>query len=62
MPYPPGIPVIIPGERIMAELLDYLSPVGLSPLVRAHQCVQSCRVAEPGLAHVDREGAGSVRG
>jgi arginine decarboxylase len=23
-PYPPGIPVIIPGERITAELLDYL--------------------------------------
>lgn len=23
-PYPPGIPVIVPGERITAELLDYL--------------------------------------
>jgi arginine/lysine/ornithine decarboxylase len=23
-PYPPGIPVIIPGERLTAELLDYL--------------------------------------
>jgi arginine/lysine/ornithine decarboxylase len=23
-PYPPGIPVIIPGERITTELLDYL--------------------------------------
>lgn len=23
-PYPPGIPVIIPGERITAELLEYL--------------------------------------
>ena len=23
-PYPPGIPVIIPGERITAEILDYL--------------------------------------
>jgi lysine decarboxylase len=23
-PYPPGIPVIIPGERITAGLLDYL--------------------------------------
>jgi arginine decarboxylase len=23
-PYPPGIPVIIPGERITSELLDYL--------------------------------------
>jgi arginine decarboxylase len=23
-PYPPGIPVIIPGERVTAELLDYL--------------------------------------
>jgi arginine decarboxylase len=23
-PYPPGIPVIIPGERITAPLLDYL--------------------------------------
>ena len=22
--YPPGLPVIIPGERITAELLDYL--------------------------------------
>jgi arginine decarboxylase len=23
-PYPPGIPVIVPGERITAELLEYL--------------------------------------
>lgn len=23
-PYPPGIPVIVPGERITAELLQYL--------------------------------------
>jgi arginine/lysine/ornithine decarboxylase len=23
-PYPPGIPVIVPGERLTAELLDYL--------------------------------------
>ena len=23
-PYPPGIPVIIPGERITTQLLDYL--------------------------------------
>lgn len=23
-PYPPGIPVIIPAERVTAELLDYL--------------------------------------
>ena len=23
-PYPPGIPVIIPGERITTELVDYL--------------------------------------
>jgi arginine/lysine/ornithine decarboxylase len=23
-PYPPGIPVIIPGERMTGELLDYL--------------------------------------
>jgi arginine/lysine/ornithine decarboxylase len=28
-PYPPGIPVIIPGERITSELLDYLH-TGLS--------------------------------
>jgi arginine/lysine/ornithine decarboxylase len=23
-PYPPGIPVIVPGERISAEVIDYL--------------------------------------
>jgi arginine/lysine/ornithine decarboxylase len=23
-PYPPGIPVVVPGERLTAELLDYL--------------------------------------
>jgi arginine/lysine/ornithine decarboxylase len=23
-PYPPGIPAIIPGERITAEVIDYL--------------------------------------
>jgi arginine/lysine/ornithine decarboxylase len=23
-PYPPGIPVLVPGERITAEVLEYL--------------------------------------
>ncbi len=24
IPYPPGVPVLIPGERITAEKIDYL--------------------------------------
>jgi arginine/lysine/ornithine decarboxylase len=40
-PYPPGIPVIVPGERITAELLEYLRtgrPVDGSLLRRPTHC------------------------
>jgi len=51
-PYPPGIPVIIPGERITAELLDYLRSgpgAGMQTAHDNHARPRSARVTpEPG--------------
>ncbi|MCD8127821.1 MAG: hypothetical protein LUD82_10425 [Clostridiales bacterium] len=27
-PYPPGVPVVAPGERITKKVLDYLKKIG----------------------------------
>jgi len=53
-PYPPGIPVLIPGERITTELLEYLRS-GLAAGMRLPD------PADPSLATI-RVVAGSVPG
>jgi arginine decarboxylase len=50
-PYPPGIPVIIPGERITAELLDYLRSgvnVGMQLPDAADSALDTIRVVNAG--------------
>ena len=32
MAYPPGIPIIIPGERITKEILDYVKDMKVAKL------------------------------
>ena len=51
-PYPPGIPVIVPGERITAELLEYLRSglaAGMQLPDPADPSLQTIRVVAPHL-------------
>jgi arginine/lysine/ornithine decarboxylase len=46
-PYPPGVPVLAPGERITAEVVDYLTsgpPAGMLIPDAADPTIQTIRV------------------
>jgi arginine/lysine/ornithine decarboxylase len=49
-PYPPGVPVIAPGERITADVLDYLTsgpPAGMFIPDAADESLKTIRVVVP---------------
>lgn len=46
IPYPPGIPVIVPGEQITSEIIDYLfslKKAGVSIVGLEHDMVRVCK-------------------
>jgi hypothetical protein len=63
-PYPPGIPVIVPGERITAELLKYLRSglaAGMQLPDPADPSLQTIRVVAPHLILATADGGEGLR-
>jgi hypothetical protein len=63
-PHPPGIPVIVPGERITAELLKYLRSglaAGMQLPDPADPSLQTIRVVAPHLILATADGGEGLR-
>jgi arginine/lysine/ornithine decarboxylase len=50
-PYPPGIPALIPGERISAELIDYLRTGVAAGMILPDPALDTIRIADLRAAH-----------